>query len=145
MSSSNLGVAAVALVVGVGIGFVVGKGASSGDPCLTPGDHVIQVDASGALSCPVAVIKRGTTQRIHWVSPQGTELKITFLSSAVPQAACPPGATSNRCDFGPVNAIVAPSEYIYNVTVTGGSAAASTSVATSPTPPQPNGRIIIQR
>lgn len=132
MKGSNLGVAVIALVIGAGIGFFVGKGASPTDLCLTPGDHIIDVDQNGTPSCPAAAILRGTTNRVTWLGPSGKTLGIVFRSPLVPQAVCPPSGTSSRCNFGPVNATVPPADYWYDVHLNG-------------QPTGTNGRIIIKK
>lgn len=150
MKGSSLGFAAIALVFGVGLGLLVGKGAPGGDPCLAAGDHFIDVGLNSSLSCPTATIRRGTANRVLWRAPSGT-LTIRFASApaSVPQPVCgPPNYTDNICVLGPVDGTVPPSPpagYPYEVRIVGASAAASTAYTTSPTARPTNGRIIIQK
>lgn len=145
MRSSSLGLAAVALLFGVGIGVFVVQGASS-DPCLTVGDHILDVDLNHSVDCPKARIKRGKKHRVRWESPEGTTLEVKFQTS-VPPSVPTPACRDNACVLGPVAGTVPASSsdgYPYEVTVTGSSAPASAS-SLSPTPPGPNGRIIIKK
>jgi hypothetical protein len=149
MNLTRLGVGAVGLIIGIGLGVAIGLGVRS-DPCLTAGDHILDVGVNNTVSCFKAKIKRGKPHRVRWESPVGTTLSVRFgptVPQSVPQPTCGTPHPPNACVLGPIAATVPPSPadgYPYTVKVTG-SAATSTAYSTSPTPPQPNGRIIIQK
>jgi hypothetical protein len=126
-------VGAIALGVAVGVAatlLIKGGTTTPTDPCLVPGDHVIDVRSDGSLSCPEAwVLWR--VSRVVWQSPSGTTLTVHFRATSITQPVC----SGNGCTWGPpMMSSPSTQPYDYDVTLT----------ATGP-PTQTNGRIIVKK
>ena len=127
----------VAVIVGLVAGVVIGRVTAQKPQldCTSPSNRTIRVNANGTLDCPSATIS--SSHQITWVAPAGMRLAIAFgQPSPFPNLTM----SSNIADSGPVGpSVFGPSDppgtkktFLYTVSLNNG-------------PPQPNGRIIIQK
>ena len=142
------GAVALALIVGLGVGYFLGTLSKGGDhgggglpgvaTCLTPGSHVIDVSLLGAPDCPDTTLSKSNNDSIAWFSPQGTSLWVSI-----------PGYDSNSSSntarfvipqtYTPNNTPIA-----YGIRVFGTGTPTPGRLTPTP-PPQTNGRIIIMK
>ena len=126
------------LVLGLVGGYVIAKltAPSPSTDCTTPQSRTINVRANSTVDCPEAWI--GTPNTITWLAPAGTRLMIAFgPTTPFRELKC---FGSNRCEsYGVDPNVFAPNDptgtkktFPYTVSLNGG-------------PPQPNGRIIIEK
>lgn len=147
MGSTKLLVAvAVALIVGLAAGILICGMRPGVDPCNSPGNQIIDVSATGGLSCADAKISRTGRHRVAWKSPKGTTLEIVFREPVPFKVEC----DLNHCDSELPDPKIALRPYGYDVRVTSpqGSSSEPAPMAyqSTPTPtPSPNGRIIIEK
>lgn len=127
----------IAVVGGLVAGILIGR-LTAPKPlvdCASLQNRTILVNANGTLDCPTATI--GSTHQITWVAPAGMRLAIAFgQPSPFPNLTF----SGNTADSGPVGPnVFGPGDppgtkktFLYTVSLNNG-------------PPQPNGRIIIQK
>ncbi len=103
--------------------------------CTSFSNRTILVNANGTLDCPSANI--GISHQITWIAPVGSRLAIVFAQpSPFPNLTF----SANTADSGPVGTGV------FRAGATPGTKKTFTyTVSLNNGPPQPNGRIIIQK